>query len=94
MASVERRTQSVPGGLKTEDKSYAELMVYLRRLSWALSPLPQRDRDDVVEETRVHVLARVEGGQTIDVALASFGRPDAYAARFIDEMELTGALAS
>jgi hypothetical protein len=77
-----------------DETRYAELKTYLRRLGWALSSLPERDRDDIVEETRVHVLARVEQGQGLTETLASFGPADVYAARFVDEMEITRALGS
>lgn len=77
-----------------DDKSYAELKTYLRRLGWALATLSERDRDDIVEETRVHALQRVEQGQTVTQAIAALGSAETYAARFIDEMEISGALAS
>src|SRR3569833_1391232 len=77
-----------------DDTRYAELKTYLRRLGWALSSLPERDRDDIVEETRTHVLARVEQGQDLSEALAAFGPAETYAARFVDEMEVTRALGS
>lgn len=77
-----------------DDKSYSELKTYLRQFGWALASLPERDRDDIVEETRVHVLARIEQGQGVVEALGALGSADAYAARFVDEMEISGALAS
>jgi hypothetical protein len=77
-----------------DDTSYAVLKTYIRRLGWALASLPERDRDDIVEETRLHVLARVEQGQTLDDALAALGAAERYASRFIDEMEVVGALAT
>lgn len=76
-----------------DEKAYAELKTYLRRLGWALASLPERDRDDIIEETRVHVLARTDQGQTLPHALAALGPADRYARRFIDEMEISNALA-
>jgi hypothetical protein len=72
----------------------AELKAYLRRFRWALAALPERDREEIVEETRVHVLARIDQGQSPGQALAAFGAAETYARRFIDEMEISDALAS
>lgn len=77
-----------------DDTEYAELKTYLRRLGWALSSLPERDRDDIVEETRAHILARVEQGQPLGETLSAFGSAEAYAGRFVEEMDVTRALGS
>ena len=76
------------------DKGYPELKTYLRRLGWALASLPKGDRDDIVEETQTHVLDRIEQGQSLSQALAALGSAESYARRFIDEMEISDALAS
>jgi hypothetical protein len=67
---------------------------WLRRFRWALSAMPAAERDDVVAETRAHLNERIDAGQGAEAALAALGPADAYARSFIDEMELTGALAS
>lgn len=73
------------------DKTAAD---WLRRLKWALSAMPPSDRDDILAETAGHIdEAMAEGRAPADV-LAAFGPPDAYARRFLDEMELTVALGS
>lgn len=76
-----------------DEKAYAELKTYLRRLGWALATLPARDRDDIVEETREHVMARVEQGLSMREALAALGQAELYGRRFVDEMEVSSALA-
>lgn len=71
-----------------------ELRDYLRRLGWALEALRPEDRAAIVDEVREHVLARRDQGVAVTEALAGFGPPEAYARGFIDEMEISGALAS
>lgn len=66
---------------------------WLRRLKWALAAMPSPEREDIVEETRVHLQERIDAGQGAAQALAPFGEPEAYARGFIDEMELSGLLA-
>lgn len=75
-------------------EQHADLKIYLRRLRWALAALPERDRDEVVEETRLHVLERVESGRPLEQVLAALGPAPAYAQSFLDEMEISGVLAS
>lgn len=65
---------------------------WLRRLRWSLAALPERDRDDIVAETRAHLEERVASGEPPERALAAFGSPEAYARQFVDEMEVAGAL--
>jgi uncharacterized membrane protein len=77
-----------------DEQAHPALKTYLRRLGWALASLPERDRDEIVEETRGHVLERLDQGAPLEATLAGFGPPEVYAARFIDEMEIVGALAS
>ncbi|WP_269713622.1 HAAS signaling domain-containing protein [Caulobacter sp. NIBR2454] len=67
---------------------------WLRRMTWALARMPSPQREEIVEETRVHLFERLGRGLTVDQALEGFGAPDAYARRFIEEMELAGALGS
>ena len=66
---------------------------WLRRLKWALQSMPSPEREDIVEETRVHLQEVIDAGQGAADALAHFGEPEAYARGFIDEMELSGLLA-
>jgi hypothetical protein len=67
---------------------------WLRRVKWALNRLPASERDDILAETRAHLHERIDAGLGVDAALAAMGPADVYARRFIDEMELTGALAT
>lgn len=67
---------------------------WLRRMHWALGRMPSPEREDIVAETRAHLRERMDGGQDAVSALAALGPADAYARRFLDEMELSGALGS
>lgn len=67
---------------------------WLRRLKWALSSVPAPEREDILAETRAHLYERVEAGSGLAEALEGFGPAEIYARRFIDEMELSDALAS
>jgi hypothetical protein len=67
---------------------------WLRRMKWALARMPSPEREDILAETRAHLRERLDGGQDAEAALAALGPADAYARRFIDEMELSGALGS
>ena len=80
---------AAPGG-----KDERRLEDWLRRFRWALASMPLSDRDDIVEETRAHVRERLHEGARLSDVLDALGPPDAYARGFIDEMDLSGALAS
>jgi hypothetical protein len=77
-----------------DEDTYGAVKVYLRQLGWALDSLPERDRDDIVEETRLHMLARLEAGRSLESLIAELGPADRYARSFIDQMEASSALAS
>jgi len=64
---------------------------FLRKLSAALAGLPSADRDDIVAEIRSHLAERAARGEADLVA--PFGPPEAYAASFLQERALAGALA-
>ena len=94
MAPDIRRPDRLPGqerGMTAAETHSVE--DWLRRLKWALAGMPSPEREDIVEETRVHLQERIEAGQGPAEALAPFGDPEAYARGFIDEMELSGLLA-
>ena len=44
---------------------------YLRRLRWALAPLPSRDREEIVTELRGHFVERIESGSIDFDAIAA-----------------------
>lgn len=70
---------------------------YLKHFRWALSSLPAEDRTEIVEETRFHFVESVQaahGQMTIDEITAELGPPDEYARRFLQNYEITVALAS
>lgn len=72
----------------------AEIEEWLRRLKWSLASMSSTERDDIVEETRGHLREVLAAGRTPSAALAGFGRAEDYARRFIDEMQIVGALGS
>ena len=65
---------------------------WLRRLHFALQPMPSPARDEIIAETRAHLIERLDSGADPVELLAGFGPPDAYARHFLDEMELAQAL--
>lgn len=67
---------------------------YLRRCRWALSALPEPDRDEIVDETRSHILDRIDAGATTSEALMKIGRAEEYAAQFVKDHAATSALSS
>ena len=72
----------------------SKLADYARKLRWALAPLPEQDRDDIVAEMRSHVLDRVDAGATLDDALGTLGNPDEYARGFRDSYTVATAISS
>lgn len=64
---------------------------YLTSLERALGPLPAPERAEILEELRSHLADRAAQG-TPDL-LAGFEAPEAYAAAFVRERALAGALA-
>jgi hypothetical protein len=74
-----------------EDRAVAD---WLRRLKWALTRMPSPEREDIVAETRGHLEERIAAGASPAQALAAFGPPEAYAHRFLDEMDVSAALGS
>lgn len=67
---------------------------WLRGLKWSLQSVPSPEREDIVEETRAHITERMAQGAPIAEALSAFGAPETFARSFIDEMEVSDALAS
>jgi hypothetical protein len=72
----------------------AQVEEWLRRLKWSLASLSPSERDDIVAETRGHLREVLAAGRTPSAALAGFGRPEEYAQRFIDDIQIVGALGS
>ncbi len=69
----------------------SEAVDFLSRLERYLSPLPEAERRDIVAEIRSHLVDRAAQGATDLVG--PFGTPESYAAAFLQERELAGALA-
>jgi len=67
---------------------------WLDRLNWALASVPAPEREDIVEETRGHLTESIASGLSPHDALASFGAAETYARKFLDDIELSGALGS
>jgi uncharacterized membrane protein len=76
---------------RSKDSKLAE---YARKLRWALSALPEADRDGILAEMRSHVLDRIDAGATIDEALAALGSPESYAREFRDSYAVATAISS
>jgi uncharacterized membrane protein len=72
----------------------AKLAEYARKLRWALSALPEQDRDSIVAETRSHVLDRVDAGASVAEALAALGPPEDYARGFRESYAVATAISS
>jgi uncharacterized membrane protein len=71
-----------------------KLSEYARKLRWALSALPEADRDGIVAEMRSHVLDRVDAGASMEEALAALGPAEDYARAFRDSYTVTTAISS
>jgi hypothetical protein len=69
---------------------------YVQQLRWALRPLPTEDRDDIVREIRGHLRERAEAGTpwSYERITGELGSPEDYAREFLDNYEITAALAS
>ncbi|HEY5107427.1 MAG TPA: DUF1700 domain-containing protein [Caulobacteraceae bacterium] len=66
---------------------------YLRRLEWALRPLPGPDRGAIVAEISSHLAERFAGpGATTAAIVATLGEPDDLARAYVEDSELSGAL--
>lgn len=76
---------------RADDSRIAE---YCRKLRWALSTLPDVDRDGIVAETQSHVLDRVDAGASLDEVLGALGDPDEYAHAFREAHSIATALSS
>jgi uncharacterized membrane protein len=64
---------------------------YLRDLERCLSALPAAERAEIVAEIRSHLAERPQAAADPAAAL---GRPEVYAASFVEERALAGALAT
>lgn len=79
------------------DVRHDRLKTYLQRLEWALEPLPETDRRDILQETRSHFAERMAGrnpdGAFAEI-VAGFGPPEDYAQQFLDNYQITAAVAN
>ena len=66
---------------------------YLRRLRWALQPLPAEDRNEIVAEIRSHFLDRQAAGAEAGTIAAELGDPEVYARAFLENYQISAALA-
>lgn len=73
---------------------HPKLAEYARRLRWALSSLPEDDRDSIVTEMRSHVLDRIDAGASLEAALAALGQPEDYAGAFRESYAVSAAISS
>lgn len=73
---------------------HPKLAEYARKLRWALTSLPEADRDSIVTEMRSHVLDRVDAGASLEEALAALGEPEDYASAFRESYAVSAAISS
>jgi uncharacterized membrane protein len=71
-----------------------EIDNYLRRFRWALGTLPERDIEEIVAETRSHILDRIDGGASIGAVFEGIGTADEYARRFVREHSTVSAIST
>ncbi|MEM7355199.1 MAG: hypothetical protein AAF657_30595, partial [Acidobacteriota bacterium] len=67
---------------------------YLRRLGWALSPLPEADRAEIVAEARSHLLESASRPGGVEAAARALGEPESYARSFLENYEISASLGS
>ena len=78
-----------------QSNSNPDLVRYLRELRWALEPLPEVDRDEIVREVESHFAERLsQPDADFAIVAASFGKPHEYARSFLVNYEVTAVLAS
>lgn len=65
---------------------------YARRLDAGLKRLPAEERERIVLEIRSHLVERAAGG-ALDASLAALGRPEHLARTFVEDHQMTTALA-
>jgi uncharacterized membrane protein len=69
---------------------------YLRRLRYALAPLPAEERSEIVREARSYFLDRMEGAGDPATAflraVEGLGAPEEYAGAFVDDYQITVAV--
>jgi uncharacterized membrane protein len=65
---------------------------YVKELARALSPLSEKDRNDIVEEIRAHLDHRDADGK-LDDAIKSLGAPAQCARGFLEELKIQAAFA-
>lgn len=68
---------------------------YARRLGWSLQQLDAGERQSLVNEIRSHLNECADGEPgALDRAIEGLGAPHALGRRFLEEYELSGAMAS
>jgi hypothetical protein len=68
---------------------------YARRLGWSLQRLDPAERASLVGEIRSHLTDCAVGGEgALDRAIAGLGAPHALGRRFVEEYQLSGAMAA
>jgi len=75
------------------DDERGEIDRYVRRLIWALQPLPQADRLNIGSEIHSHLTECAgRGDARLDAALVRLGPADRLAQRYVEDHELSGAV--
>jgi uncharacterized membrane protein len=74
------------------DTLSAPARAFLDRLGSALRALPQPDRAEILREIESHLGEREQAGD-LEAALAALGRPETFARTYLEDREMTQALA-
>jgi uncharacterized membrane protein len=73
-----------------------EVENYLRRLGYALNPLPPEERAEIVREARSYFLDRIQGADDPATgfrrAVEGLGAPEEYAGPYLDDYQITVAV--
>ena len=71
----------------------ARIEFYLKKMRTAFPPCSKADTDDVIRETKSHLLERSAEGR-LEEALSALGAPEQYAAKFSDNSLIQNSLFS
>lgn len=81
----------------TETSVDGEVERYLRRLRYALRPLPSEEREEILREVRSHFLDRADSSgsdraASVRSTARALGTPEEYARAFVTDYRVTAAL--
>ena len=83
--------------MNNNEKAEKLLNDYIKRLKWSLSKLPSEDSKEIIQEVQGHLQDRLQESETLEdfeKVFNEFGPPDEYARSFLENYEVSVALAS